>query len=67
MNHLYVIQIDHPTEGPTLIGPWYRDKEACKSWVKFVKARYHCPTRTRRFTREQAQAIQDQGGQLTEG
>lgn len=62
---LYVIQVQHPLRGPTLVGPWYLDKEACKSWVPFVKAAYHnLPTRTRRFTREQAVEIQANGGQL---
>lgn len=64
MSYLYVIEVQKP-EGPTLVGPWYVDKAACKGWVRFVKKFYYgLPTRTRRFTREQAQEIQKNGGQL---
>jgi CTP:phosphocholine cytidylyltransferase-like protein len=64
-DRLYVIEIDHPLKGPMLVGPWYMDKSACKSWVPFVKAAYHgVKTRTRSFSRKQAEEIQANGGQL---
>ena len=64
MNYLYVIEVAHPLQGPILVGPWYRNKEACKSWVPFVKAAWHCRARTRKFSRKRAEAIQANGGQL---
>ena len=65
MDSLYVIEVQHPLKGRTLVGPWYRDKAVAASWVRFVKAGYHgLPTRVRRFSRKAAQAIQANGGQL---
>lgn len=62
--HLYVIEVEKP-EGPTLVGPWYVDKAVCKSWVSFVKKfHYGARTRVRRFSRDAAQEIQNNGGQL---
>jgi hypothetical protein len=62
---LYVIEVDHPLRGPILVGPWYRSKETCKSWVRFTRSAYHSPTRVRSFTRKQAETIQANGGQQT--
>lgn len=61
---LYAIEVQHPLRGPILVGPWYVDKAVCKSWVPFTKAAYHgLPTRTRKFSRRQAEKIQENGGQ----
>lgn len=60
---IYAIEVQTPS-GPRLVGPWYRSKAAAKSWVPFVKAAWHgCRTRTREFTREEAERIQAKGGQ----
>lgn len=65
-NKLHVIEVDHPLRGPVLVGRWWGSREACKSFVKFVKAAYHgAPTRVRTFSRKQAEKIQANGGQLT--
>lgn len=61
----FVLEVDHPLRGPILVGHWHRSKEAARSWRSFVMAAYHgCPTRVRGFTREEAKAIDDNGGQL---
>lgn len=64
MSYLYVIEVEKP-EGPALVGPWYVDREVCKSWVRFVsKFYYGARTRVRQFTRDEARSIQANGGQL---
>lgn len=63
---LYVLQVDSPF-GKNLVGPWYRDKAAAKSWVSFTRAMWHCRVTVRTFTRKQAEAIQANGGQLKAG
>jgi len=45
---VYVIMVNHPFKGWTRVGRIYRDKEACKSWVPFVKSAWiGCMTRSR--------------------
>lgn len=62
--NLYVIEIDHPLKGPTLVGQWFGTKATAVEWTHFVRAAYHgIPTRVRSFTREQAEVIQANGGQ----
>lgn len=64
MKKLYAIQVDMP-HGKRLVGPWYTNKRAAKSWVPFVKAFWGgASARVRTFTRKQAKAIQANGGQL---
>ena len=64
MSHVFVIEVE-TSDGPKLVGPWYANKEAAKSWVPFTKAFYRgARTRTRTFTMEQAKEIQTNGGQL---
>jgi hypothetical protein len=64
-NKLYVIEIDHPLRGPTLVGRWWATKSACASFVPFAKAAYHgARTRVRTFSRKRAEKIQANGGQL---
>ena len=64
MTRLYVLEVE-THRGRRLVGPWYLDKAAAKSWVPFVRKFYYgAKTRVRTFTREQAVKIQANGGQL---